>query len=154
MEIQHLTVPIHHEVKEIQCNNSRWRRGRITVKLNTNTLTHITTSSHVLNKDIHCILFSFNLRANVFPSIYQNYLHYSPIHLMFSIPCIMDQLINEYQQDVTSQYFYFLFCHSLHVWGTLHAHHQEIIKSTAYTTSGKTTVFCCRSSSWLTAIHW
>jgi hypothetical protein len=51
-----------------------------------------------------------------------------------------DQLINKYQQDVTPQYFYFLFCHSLHVAGTLHAHHQEISKLTAYTTSGKTTV--------------
>ena len=36
---------------------------------------HITASSHVLNKDIHCILFSFNLWANVYLSVYQNYLH-------------------------------------------------------------------------------
>jgi hypothetical protein len=49
-------------------------------------------------------------------------------------------LINKYQQDVTPQYFYFLFCHSLHVSGTFRAHHQEMSKLTAYTTSGKKTV--------------
>lgn len=82
VSMQHLTVPIHHAVKEIQCSNSRWRRGRLNVKLNKNTLTHIRTSSHVLDKDIHCVLFSFNLWANEFPSVYQNYLHYSSIHVL------------------------------------------------------------------------
>jgi hypothetical protein len=55
-----------------------------------------------------------------------------------------EALINKYQQDFTPQYFYFLFCHSLHVSGTFHAHHQEISKLTAYITSGKTTVLCGR----------
>jgi hypothetical protein len=43
---------------------------------------HITTSSHVLNKDVHFILLSFKVWAKVFPSVYQNYLHYSSIHLL------------------------------------------------------------------------
>jgi hypothetical protein len=55
-----------------------------------------------------------------------------------------DFFISKYQQDVTPQYFYFLFCHSLHVSGTFHAHHQEISKLTAYATSGKVTVLCGR----------
>jgi hypothetical protein len=28
---------------------------------------------------------------------------------MFWVPCIMDQDVDKYQQDVTLQYFYFLF---------------------------------------------
>jgi hypothetical protein len=48
--------------------------------------------------------------------------------------------VNEYQQDVTLQYFYFLFVNISTCFGHDLAHHQEITRLAAHAVSGEVTV--------------
>jgi hypothetical protein len=61
----------------------------------------------------------------------------------------MDQGVNKYQQDVTLQYFYFLFFNISTCFGHDLAHHQGITRLAAHAVSGEVTVYSGWSSSQL-----
>jgi hypothetical protein len=52
----------------------------------------------------------------------------------------VSKLVNKYQQDVTLQYFYFLFFNISTCFGHDLAHHQEITRLAAHAVSGEVTL--------------